>query len=274
MSREATPIPLADAASVFPAAGRTLALRLALALFALALGAACLLAVKETDARATTYFAKGAHGVVVMDVSASIDPRAYQRTARVLRTLADSGQRLGLVAFSDVGYEMLPLGTSGEEVRPLVRFFEDPGGSAGASHKTPWPQLTGGTAISRGLSVAREMLAREGTGRGQVLLVSDLDDAPSDVPALAHELSEFRTAGIELRIVPLFPSAQNLAFFSELAGRRALLERAELLANSRVVERRTLVGGFPLFLFVAAGALLLTLAVNEHVSRRLTWGRA
>ncbi len=278
MTATARPLPLADARSVFPAAPRTRALRIGLALVVLALALASTIAARGTDARATSYFAEGASGVVVADLSASINPAAFQRTARVLRTLAETGQRVGLVAFSDTAYEMLPLGTSGEELRPLLRFFEPENPAPGAlpllpgDVSSPWTEaFVGGTRISTGLAVAREMLAREGSGRGSVLLVSDLNDATSDLPLVTRELQRYRRQGIELRIVPLFPTEEHLALFTQLAGRGAFLQREELVENSRVAERRTLVAEFPLVLVVAAGLLLLVLAANEYACRRLDW---
>lgn len=277
MRRASSPIPLADAGSLFPAATRALAVRAGVAAVVVALAVACVVAVRGTGARATSYFAAGADGVVVLDVSSSINQAGYERTARTLEALADTGQRLGLVAFSDVAYEMLPPGTSGEEVRPLLNALRVPGGAGAAGGAVPgllvnpWSQLSGGTAISTGLTVAREMLERDAAGRGAVLLISDLNEAVTDLPAAAREIRTYRAQGIDLRIVPLFPSEESVALFTRMVGRQAFLDREELLANTRVAERRTLHGDFPFVLVAAAGLLLAALAVNEYASRRLTW---
>ena len=63
--------------------------------------------------------------------SCSTSPRAstrssYRRLARVLRTIVGDAQPVGLVIYSDSAYEMLPPGTRGDELRPLLRFFEPP----------------------------------------------------------------------------------------------------------------------------------------------------
>src|SRR6185503_18298717 len=90
------PVPLADARRLWPFARRTAVVRLVLAATALLLFALALVATFFLDTRSTSYFAKGGGGIIVADFSKSIDSRSNARTARVLRSLADSDQRLGL----------------------------------------------------------------------------------------------------------------------------------------------------------------------------------
>src|SRR5205085_8657002 len=120
----------ADAPSLWIWARRTAIVRIALALAAAVLFGLSLAAAFSLRTRATSYFASGA-GMVVADMSKSIDPRAYQRTARVLQALATSGQRLGFIAFSDYPYELLPPGTRGDELQPMLRFFRTDAGATG-----------------------------------------------------------------------------------------------------------------------------------------------
>ena len=106
--RRRTAIPLADTAALRGPARRTAALRLVLALGLIGLTLAALLVSRDLRPRPSTYLASGS-GVVVLDLSTSVDPQRYRRLARVLRTLVETNQRLGLVVYSDAGYAMLPL---------------------------------------------------------------------------------------------------------------------------------------------------------------------
>jgi hypothetical protein len=119
--------------------------------------------------------------------------------------------------------------------------------------------------------VARELLEQEPRSRRSVLLVSDLDDASSDVPVMTEEIGRYRDAGIRLKVVPLFPTADDLAFVGGLIGPGAILTGDELAANAKVAERQTVVGSFPLWLVLPAIALLLALGASELLLRRLEW---
>jgi hypothetical protein len=277
-------IPIADAPGLAAPARRTRLLRLLLAVALTGLLAGCVLLARSREARPSSYFASGS-GVAVVDLSTSIDPERYRRLARVLRTLVRTGQPVGLVAFSDSAYEMLPPGTRGEELRPLLRFFEPPsttrsrrGGPRLAQGfgflESPWSgTFRGGTRISTGLAVARRILERDQIVGGSVLLVSDLDDSPLDLEALTQEVVRYQRDGIDLRVVPLFPNPEDRLFFSRIAGPGAFVQNDELLANTALEEHQTLVGSFPFSLVAASGLLLVLLAVNEHLFGRLRWSR-
>jgi hypothetical protein len=277
-------IPLADAPALRAPARRTLLLRTALAaalLLALALAVSLAGGLRT---RPSSYFASGNSGVVVLDLSTSVDPNRYRRLARVLRTLAETNPPLGLVTYSDSAYELLPPGTRGEALRPLLRFFEPPPADGPGARRTrgfgflesPWSgTFRGGTRISTGLRVAREMVARDGLAPGAtVLLVSDLDDSPFDLEALTQEAIAYEQAGIELRVVGLFPGADDRRFFASLVGEDAFVGNRELLRNSALEERRSVIGSFPVVFLGAAALVLALLAANEHVCARLGWRRS
>ena len=57
----------------------------------------------------------------------------------------------------------------------------------------------------------------------------------------------------------------------QLVGKDALVARPEMLHNTAVQERQTLVGAFPWALALAGAALLLVLAANERWCGRLMW---
>ncbi len=219
----------------------------------------------------------------MIDLSASVDQLKSQRVQRVLQALTDTEGRVGLVVFSDTAYEMFPPDTRTEELRPLLKFFRTsaagqfdgerrPGPSA---EESPWSlSFRGGTKISTGLVEARRMIAREGDPRLGVVLMSDLDNSGFDSSILTDEIVRYDRAGIELRVIPLFPGPEDLVFFEQLVGKDALVERAELVRNSEVRERQTLVGAFPWAFVGVAAALLLLLAVNERWCGRLAWRAA
>jgi hypothetical protein len=193
--------------------------------------------------------------------------------------------------FSDSAYEMLPPDTRSEELRPILRFFEAPPGGFGRRgfgrrrddqptqpaqrpEESPWSlSFRGGTKISTGLAEARAIVAREGDPTLSVLLLSDLDNSGFDSSALLEEVTAYERDGLRLRVVPLFPAAEDRDFFERVVGEDAMLERTELVRNTTVKETLTLVGSSPWALAGIGAFLLLLLALNERYGARLTWGR-
>jgi hypothetical protein len=271
---------------------RTTAARLGLSLLAVALLALAYTVARGLEPLPTSYFATGSGGIVVLDLSTSVDQQKAERAHRVLHTLAETEGRVGLVVFSDSAYEMLPPDTRSEELRPLLPFFApqaaratDGRGSGSPARSSrgqgpgaldsPWSQtFRGGTRISTGLAEARRMIEREGDRRLAVTLLSDLDNSGFDTSSLVDELATYAREGIDLRVIPLFPQPEDRGLFVQLAGEEALVERAELLRNTNVEERQSLVGAFPVALVVAVAALLFVLAVVERWLGRLEWSTA
>ncbi len=268
---------------------RTTAVRLVLALGAVSLLTAAFFVARGLDPLPTSYFATGSGGIVVLDLSTSVDQQKAERAHRVLQTLSETEGRVGLVVFSDSAYEMLPPDTRSEELRPLLPFFapvagpapdgrrsgfpgRPSGGQASRALESPWSQtFRGGTRISTGLAEARRMIERDGDPRLAVTLLSDLDNSGFDTSSLVDELAIYARDGIDLRVIPLFPQPEDRELFVQLAGRESLVERAELLRNTDVEERQSLVGAFPVALIAAAAALLLVLAAAERWLGRLEW---
>ena len=261
-------LPLADAHALWPFARRTRLVRIGLGVALLGLFAATVYSAFHLHTRATSYFASGGRGILVLDLSASVDPRANQRLRTLMQTLANSDQRLGLVVFEEQTYELLPPGTRGDEIRPMLRFF---GTSSPSSLKpTPWSvAFLGGTNIGLGLRLARQ--AAERNDAHSVLLVSDLQDSTSDLPVLADEIGQYHTEGLRLKVLPLFPPAESLALFTSLAGKDAIVNESVLRQNAAVAQHQSVVAGFPGRTFLFAAVLLIALAVNEYVGRRLEW---
>jgi hypothetical protein len=271
---------------------RTRRTRLALASAAVALLAICFYLARTLDVLPTTYFAESTGGILVLDLSTSVDAVKAQRAERVLRSFAETEGRVGLIVFSDSAYEMFPPDTRSEELRPLLRFFEGPqrrpnaprfGRSRGGDDddrrprelETPWSlSFRGGTRISTGLAEARNVIEREGDRSLSVLLLSDLDNSGFDSSYLTDELVTYRREGIDLRVIPLFPGAEDRDFFEQTAGAAVMIRDVELIRNTRVHQRQTLVGAFPWLLAGFAAGLLVLLAVNERWLGRLSWSVA
>lgn len=279
-------IPLAETASFRRAARRTTAVRLALALALALSAAAAVTAADRLEVGETTLFAPGAAGVLVLDLSSSIDAAPPAEIAGVMRRLVDAGGRVGLVLFSDVAYEALPASSSTEELRPYLRFFRRPP-QAGNSRNfvplpsfrnrrvvTPWSRsFRGGTRISAGLETARQMVDRTG-GPKEVMLISDLNDSLFDLSSLSAALLEYRQEGIRLRIVPVNATTDSRAFFAKRLGRAAFVPRAVLQGGPAQLAARTTTGRSPRTLVALAALVALLLAANELWCGRLAWRRA
>jgi hypothetical protein len=272
-------IPLGDAGALAGAARRTRIVRLALALCLLGLlGAAAALAPEEKAP--PSFVPPDERGVVALDVSASISREIYGRIESALRGLAQSGRRYGLVVFSDTAYVALPPGTDATELDRFADIFDVPSQTgAGVARRpppNPWTRtFVGGTRISAGLRLAGQALEQSGVGRGAVILVSDLDDDPTDSARLVSAVQALQRANIPLRVIGLNPSSDDARYFEALLGRAGAVrespapeEGPDLPAAATSPLSRTTT---PVVLLVLAGLFALALAVNEHVGARLRW---
>jgi hypothetical protein len=82
-------------------------------------------------------------------------------------------------------------------------------------------------------------------------------------------IARYRADGIALRIVPLFATPEDKAFFSRLLGEQALVTPPELAAERRRQAEGALVGSSSGTLVLLGALLALALAVNEWWCRRL-----
>jgi hypothetical protein len=266
-------IPLATTAELAGPARRTLVLRVALAVALLGLALAASETGRSNAAAARGLLPGGGTGVLVLDVSRSIKPAANRTIVNVLQQLIRSRTRLGLVAFSDIAYELLPPGTPSRELRSLLRFFAPtptPRTGPDSPPPNPWSSsFSGGTQISLGLTLAHDALVRAGNPRGSILLVSDLDTAPDDVPRVAQTFNTFRSQGVKFRIVALTPRADNLSLFQNLAGRDAFVPRVSSVGRGVGETEGALQGRTPWSLIFVAVLVLVALAANEHWNGRL-----
>ena len=265
-------IPLADAPSFAPVAQRTLVVRTTLALVLLGAIVGAALAARDPHTKTIVDLPSDSTAIVVLDISASISSDTYSRIGATLSSLARSGGRYGLIVFSDQAYEALPTGTAASNLEPLVRYFRLPKqaspGFAPQYPKNPWTDdFSAGTRISSGLTLAQSLVFQNDVRRPVVILISDLDDDPDDLPRLRRILIAYKRDGIPLRLVGLNATPQAIAFVRQYAPKTPVVQ-AGTLAPGPPPRNRTPIP-WPLVALAALAAL--GLAASELWGPRLEW---
>ena len=178
---------------------------------------------------------------------------------------------MGLVLFSDDAYEALPPGTPAADLAPMVRYFTLPRQSApGLYPVNPWGStFTGGTNISSGMEMAIDIAVAQ-RPRPTVMLISDLDDDPNNLPAITAVGAVARHDRVPIRIVGLSPSPANVAYFRGVFGQGAPIIEAPTPAQAARQEQTP----FPWTLVVLAVAAATALALGEGWAPRLGWRRS
>ena len=271
-------VPIATTADLAPAVRRTLVIRIVLAAVLIGLVVAAVDTGRSRAEAGRGLVPGGVGGMLVLDVSRSIKPEANRTITQVLQQLIDANARIGLVAFSDIAYELLPPGSPSVELRPLLPYFSEnattpkPGSDPDPN---PWSgNFSGGTQISSGLAVAHAALVRAGRPKGPILLVSDLDTAPDDVPRVALTFNKFKSEGVPFRIVAVSPRTDNLSLFQNLAGKSAFTAPVARTSGGGGDAEGAGRGGIPWSLVVLGLLVLTALAANEHWCGRLPLPRA
>ena len=263
-----------DTAALYAASLRTRGLRGVLVVGAVTLLVLAISSTRGLDA-GTPGLVSGSGGVLVVDLSLSIGEDDYNDIRRTIRRLIDDKTRLGLVIFSDVGYELLPPGTPSAELRPLLRQLI-PRRASKEEAKLPvnaWSQnFRAGTRISSAFEIAHDMLVRDKVKSGSILLLSDLITAPEDVPQLARILQELRQQSVAVRVVPLSPLKDGRAIFEGLLGKKALLSPSSVTSRQPIWDKSR--AELPAGLLVLSGLLLTVLAAHELFAGRLALPRA
>ena len=258
-------IPFGDAARLRPAARRTAFLA---ALLAIVVGVAALavnVAARRSEPARVSLLPAGASVVVVLDLSLSIPEVAYERMRNAMTELAASDARVGLVLFSDIAYELLPPGTPSGELRPLLRFLVVP--ELGPP-VTPWTSaFSAGTRISSALELAQYMLVRDKIRNPSILLVSDLETAPEDVPLLARTVDSLRRSDIRMEVAALGPSSDAQRLFGGLLADSPFVLPSEKGEEPRPTSESTY--GLPRTLLFLGALLFAALAAHERFGARL-----
>ena len=257
-----------DARSFTAGTLRARLLRLVFAAAAVALLAASLASARDLDTRERGLLPNGTTGVVVLDLSLSIADEDYAAVRKALERIVEDDVRVGLVVFSDVAYELLPPGTPSAELRPLFRFLKVPPDELTAPPVNPWTSgFRAGTRISSALELAQDMLVRDGIQNPSILLVSDLETAPEDVPLLARTVDGLRRTNIEFEVAALGPSSDAQTLFSEfLADSPFALPSEEEEASGPTSESTY---GTPNALLLLGALLFAALALHERFGARL-----
>jgi von Willebrand factor type A domain len=255
-----------DARALRGPATRTAALRWGIAVAAVALLAASVATARDLDPRDRGLLESGSTGVVVLDLSLSILDDNSGLVRRTLQRLIDADVPVGLVVFSDVPYELLPPGTPPSELRPLIRLLTP---TTQGDVVTPWSDVfRSGTAISKALQLAQDMLEGDNVRDGSILLVSDLETSPDDVPATARVLQSIKRSGTPVQLLALGPSSDARALFGGILGPDAftpLIERPNDTQDPPAPKRRSL----PMLLLALGALFLVALALHERYAGRL-----
>ena len=262
LRRRPSAVPLTDLPNLQHAARRTLVVRLAVAVGLLALLTGAVVTAGDARGRRSEIVPSETTSVVVVDLSKSIVDNEFRRIGATLRSLIDSDTPTGLVVFSDISYELLPPGSPASALVPVLRYFTPVRGSFPVN---PWQAtFRAGTQISAALQLAHDMLLRRQVANGSIVLVSDLETAPSDFVMLTRTLTRFRAAGVKVRVVPLQTTERGGISFDRFWGLRYLLREpdVELATPERV--RRSVTEHLPLGLLGIAALMLLGLAANER----------
>jgi hypothetical protein len=267
-------IPLADARALRT---RAITTRIALAVLAACAAAAAvgvLLTSRSPHSQTLVPLPSNANVVIVLDLSASISSDSFSRIGATLRALSQTAERVGLVVFSDDAYEALPPGTPAADLAPLVRYFTLPQqgvpGFLPSFPANPWSNtFTGGTVISAGMELAIDLAVAQ-RPRAAVLLVSDLDDDPNDLPALAAVGPVAQHDRVPIRIVGLNPSPANIEYFRTIFGPSAPIVEAPTLDQAARQDQTP----FPWALVALAVVAAIALALREGWAPRLVWRRS
>ena len=267
--RPVSAIPSADIGALAPHARRTRRLRAALAAVLVGLVVAGVLLARGSDDTPSRLLPPGTSGIVVIDVSRSVDGQTYEPIANILRQLIALREPVGVVAFSDVAYQLLPPGSPSRELRSLLRLFTP---EQSGVEESPWsPAFTAGTRISTGLDLTRRIIDRQHIGNGAVLLVSDLQTASSDIADMTEAIIEYRKAGIATTdrraraATPESPPVRAVGREGRVCRRRAV-RRTSAAATAAPEGGR---GPLPRAFLVVAALLLLALAVHERWCSRV-----
>ncbi len=262
---------LGDLSQLGDQAGRTTFVRVALAVaLAATLAGAALLARSAGSGRATVLPVGAKTGVIIADMSASVAGPPFERVGAVIRGLVTANQAMGLVMFSDVGYELLPPNSPPSALAGFLRYFAPKSVDRGSPvfGESPWSQFSGGTRISTGLVAGQAALERAGITHGALILMSDLNDSQNDRDPLIAEADSLRQAHIPVRIVPINAAPSDVQVFTNLFGRNAFVGVSAFKKTSkRRVEPIT--ASSPWALLAVGLVLVGLLAANERYNTRL-----
>ncbi len=271
MARRRVAVDSHDVAGLRGIIRRTGVIRLLLAGGAVALVLVAAASARDPQTSESALVPPDRIGVVVLDQSLSITDDDYVTIRRTLRRLVAEDASIGLAVFSDAPYELLPPGTSAKELKPILRLLVAP---RLGPVRNPWTQtFRAGTRISTALELAKTMLERDEVAAGSILLVSDLETAPDDVPALARTIANLQRSDIRLRVVPLAPSSDALSLFEGLLEKDAVATFSSQTPEQGEPEAASTGVDTPVLFLVLGALVFLLLAAHERFSGRIALPR-
>ena len=105
---------------------------------------------------------------------------------------------------------------------------------------------------------------RDHVRHATIVLVSDLETAGEDEPALAQALLlATHDPTVDVKVLPLFPILDDLLFFRKFLPANAFINASQLHVQAAKATRFRLLVASPWPLVVVGALLLLALAVNE-----------
>jgi hypothetical protein len=207
--------------------------------------------------------------VVVIDLSGSTRSASKKIAKALLGVTRNADRKVGLVVFSDTGYEALPPATPVTALRDWLELFANEGTKA-----YPWtPSFSGGTVISTGLVAARKLLLHSPMGARHVLLVSDLVDGVVDLPNLQSIIAQYQREGIDLRVIKVRAdtNAVRLRSFLQLPNADFIRRAATRSIDSTALFPPRSASATPLIVLVAV--LAAVAALYELAFHPLSWRR-
>jgi hypothetical protein len=217
--------------------------------------------------------------VLAIDLSGSITADGNKTIARTLTSFHDypPDRRAAVVYFSSYAALGSPPSSPAADLAGLSRLFSP----LVARTRGPWAsQFDGGTVISRGIGRARRVLEKVHAKNGRVVLISDLQDNPKDVPRLHEELVRLSEDHVRFDLDPLPPTrgipaslAMLSAPYRAVFGDDIIIKSPFLTASTNgraVAHTGVLQARYPLFGLLLA-LLLGASALAAGFFPRLSW---
>ncbi len=275
-------IPLGDAETLRRPGNRTRTIRIGLATALAIVGILAFLFSRGSNLAPTPLLPPGSSGMIVLDVSGSVEGATLDRIYASMTQLANSNDRFGLVVFAGRSYEALAPNTPARDLKPMARFFLPLSKSslpqnippqglpfAALYPVNPWQNgFSAGTDISKGLAMAESIILANPSTRRSVWLISDLADDPHDLGSVERIARSYINTGITLNVIGLDPTSSDTRLFQRFLGPNGSV----IVPKPSSQVRLKSVYRFPTELIVCAVLIAFLLAANELLSSPMSQG--
>jgi hypothetical protein len=217
--------------------------------------------------------------VLVLDLSGSITTRGNLMIARTLDGFHNypPDRHAAVVYFSSSAALGSPPSAPAADLSGLARFFA----TTKSGKSGPWAgSFDGGTVISRAIARARHVLEQAQARHGRVVLLSDLQDNPKDLPRLHDQLVALAQAHARFELLPLPPTrgsgvslAQLSAPYRAVFGDHIIRTKPFLVAGTdgRPVRQEAIIRSRYPALVVLLALVLGACALAVSFFPRLAW---